>query len=128
MDTAFVKDVIDGMSKEQKDVMYHMVAVALNERDTIWSAPPEAPNFIRHFAGLNDIAMHMTDENFVKIQKLQADILNDYTAGNISESEKRTLYGAATIIMDYMREKLRPKEGADNGTKANQDGSAQHAD
>ena len=63
-------------------------------------------NFNQNLARLNEFAQNVTHENFVMIQKIQADILNDYTTGVLSDFEKRTLYNVATIVMREMRKAL----------------------
>lgn len=62
--------------------------------------------FNKYLAQLNDLAQNHTHENFVQIQKVQADILTAYTKGSLSDIEKRHLYGISTIIMDEMRKEL----------------------
>lgn len=99
-DEITIKDVVDSMTDLQREVMYGIVG-------KVWTADPNAPTFIRHFAKLGYIALNVTHENFVAIQTLRSDILNDYKAGNLSDSEKRTLYSATNIIMDYMRKELK---------------------
>ncbi len=70
----------------------------------------ESQSFTKYFSELNEIAQNVTHENYVKIQQLQSDILNDYTLGGLSEWEKRTLYDASLIIMGKMRKKLGSSE------------------
>ncbi len=68
--------------------------------------------FNRYLDKLSVIAQISTEENFAAIQRVQSDILNSYTTGDLSDFEKRTLYSAAVIIMDNMRKELRTcKEG-----------------
>lgn len=63
--------------------------------------------FINYLTTLSTIAQDVTHENFVAIQKVRSDILNDYTDGKLSNSEKRTLYTASSIIMNHMRKALK---------------------
>lgn len=63
--------------------------------------------FIHYLVQLTGIAQNITHENFVAIQKVRSDILNSYTDGKLSNAEKRTLYTASSIIMDYMRKALK---------------------
>lgn len=63
-------------------------------------------DFTQYLDKLNTIAQNVTHENFVEIQKLQADILNTYTFGALTDREKRTLYNVSEIIMDTMRKEL----------------------
>lgn len=67
--------------------------------------------FNEHLARLNEIAQNPSHENFIEIQKIRADILTAYTAGNLSKCEKRTLYTASSIIMDRMRKTLNERNG-----------------
>lgn len=75
--------------------------------------------FTQYFTKLNEIAQSVSHDNFVAIQKVRADILNDYTAGSLSKREKRTLYTASSIIMDRMRKEL-GLEKADGKTPADE--------
>lgn len=100
VDKLLVADVINSMTDEQKKVLYYFIGQT-------WYVSPDVPTFIQHLAKLTQIALNVTHENFVAIQTLQSDILNDYKAGNLSDSEKRVLYNAAAIIMDYMRKELK---------------------
>ena len=47
--------------------------------------------FKKYLAQLNDLAQNYTHENFVQIQKVQADILTSYTKGSLDDFEKRHL-------------------------------------
>ncbi len=47
-----------------------------------------------------------THENFVAIQQIRSDILTSYAEGNLSDFEKRHLYGISSIVMNKMREEL----------------------
>lgn len=49
----------------------------------------------------------VTHENFTTIQQIRSDILTAYTEGNLSDFEKRHLYGISSIIMDEMRNALK---------------------
>lgn len=82
-------------------------------------------SFTQYFSKLNDIAQNPTHENFVAIQKLRSDILNDYTLGTLSEFEKHTLYDASLIIMGKIRKRLQSdtKRSDTNGPEKNQDGT-----
>ena len=106
-----IKDVVDSMTDLQREAMYGIIG-------KVWTAEPNAPAFIHYFAKLGYIALNITHENFLAIQQLRSNILNDYTAGKLSDSEKRTIYRASTIIMNYMREELH-----NNGTEKNPDGT-----
>lgn len=62
--------------------------------------------FKKYLAQLNDLAQNYTHENFVQIQKVQADILTSYTKGSLDDFEKRHLYDISEIIMRGIREEL----------------------
>lgn len=100
VDKLLVANVINSMTDEQKKVLYYFIGQT-------WYVSPDAPTFIQHLAKLTQIALSVTHKNFVTIQKLRSDILNGYKTGKLSDSEKRTLYNAAAIIMDYMRKELK---------------------
>lgn len=87
------------MTDLQREVMYGIIG-------KVWTAEPNAPAFIHYFAKLGYIALNITHENFLAIQQLRSDILNSYNVVELSDSEKRTIYRASTIIMDYMRKEL----------------------
>lgn len=63
--------------------------------------------FKDYLAKLNAISQApTTQENFVAIQQIRSDILTSYALGDLSDFEKRYLFGISTIIMDKMREEL----------------------
>lgn len=67
--------------------------------------------FKDYLAKLNAIGqMPATQENFVAIQQIRSDILTSYTVGDLSDFEKRHLFGISSIIMDEMRDALDRKE------------------
>lgn len=66
----------------------------------------EIINFTKYLKKLNDLAQNVSHENFVMVQKLQADIINSYTSGELKDREERTLYTASVIVMDAMRKEL----------------------
>lgn len=73
-------------------------------------APEEDKNlFNQYLARLSDISRNVSHENFVEVQKVQADILNSYTDRKLSGMEKASLYTASTIIMSNIRKALQPK-------------------
>lgn len=94
-----IKDVVDSMTDLQREAMYGIIG-------KVWTAEPNAPVFVHYFAKLGYIALNITHENFLAIQQLRSDILNSYNVWELSDSEKRTIYRASTIIMDYMRKEL----------------------
>lgn len=63
--------------------------------------------FKEYLAKLNAIGqVPATHENFVEIQRIQADIWTAYAEGHLSDFEKRHLGGISSIIMDKMRKEL----------------------
>lgn len=70
--------------------------------------------FRQYLERLSTIAQLSTEENFLAIQRVKADILNSYTAGDLSDFEKRTLHNVATIAMNNMRDDLRTCKEGDN--------------
>lgn len=59
--------------------------------------------FTQYLIQLSDIAQNITHDNFVAIQKIQSDILNSYTDGKLTDSEKRALCSVSSTIINYMR-------------------------
>ena len=70
--------------------------------------------FRQYLTRLSTIAQLSTEENFLAIQRIQADILNSYTAGDLSDFEKRALHNVATIAMNNIRDDLRTCKEGDN--------------
>lgn len=62
--------------------------------------------FYYYLSKLSALTAVASYESFVAIQKLKTDILNSYSNGELSNAEKRTLYTAANIICDRMRQEL----------------------
>ena len=62
--------------------------------------------FYYYLSKLSALTAVASYESFVALQKLKADILNSYSNGELSNAEKRTLYTAASIICDRMRQEL----------------------
>lgn len=63
--------------------------------------------FKNYLSKLNTIAeATATQKNFLAIQQIRSDILTAYTEGNLSDFEKRHLFGISSIIMNEMRRKL----------------------
>lgn len=62
--------------------------------------------FYYYLSKLSALTAVASYESFVALQKLKADILNSYSNGELSNAEKRTLYTAANIICDRMRQEL----------------------
>lgn len=63
--------------------------------------------FKNYLSKLNTIAeATATQKNFLAIQQIRSDILTAYTEGNLSDFEKRHLFGISSIIMNEMRKKL----------------------
>lgn len=62
--------------------------------------------FNQYLMKLTDITQNITHENFIAIQHLLVNIQDDYTAGALSELEKRTLRNLTILIMDEMRKAL----------------------
>lgn len=63
--------------------------------------------FANYLNELVEIERNINHDNFVKVQKMQADILNDYTNGKLNLTEMKTAYSATSIMLDHMRIKLR---------------------
>lgn len=87
---------------ECKKVIHNMVVTWVKENFM---------SFTQYLVKLSELAQNVTHENFVELQKLQADILNTYTAGFLPEAEKRALYAVSAVIMDNMRKTLNERNG-----------------
>lgn len=63
--------------------------------------------FKQHLAALHDISQKViTNDNFVKIQRIQAAIVGDYNDGKLSDTEKRSLNAVAEVVINSMRKEL----------------------
>lgn len=63
--------------------------------------------FKDYLAKLNAIGqVPATYENLVAIQQIRSDISTSYTEGDLSDFEKRHLFGISSIIIDEMRKEL----------------------
>lgn len=60
--------------------------------------------FNEYLAKLSDLAQNVTHENFVEVQRVEADILNNYKV--LTDFERKTLFNVVQIIKTQMREQL----------------------
>lgn len=61
--------------------------------------------FAEYLARLSNLAQSITHENFVEVQKVEADILNNY-GSTLTHLERTVLCSVISVIKTKMREQL----------------------
>lgn len=69
--------------------------------------------FTSYLQKLSDLALYVSWQSFVDLQKVQAELQEGYKSGTLTLREMKTLYDVSTVIMNNMRQELHQQDPTD---------------